>query len=482
MTTYYIDPSASTNGDGSLASPFNTWASVTWAPNNIYLQKTNTTYKGQVDIAANGPITVGSYGSFGRAVIDANGASYALFNRYRSNITIQDLDFTGASIDGCHIEAYGVNLSNNYIYRCNSYKNTRNGFYLDSVTLTCALDNVLFDNCNAYGNGRHGFDTLGIVTNVTYQNCDAYLNGWAEPGHGFSLHPFASTTTTGWTLVSGTIYSRTLAASETVQKVIDRTNDVTLTQNIATPTTPSTNEWGQSGTTLYINIGVDPTNKTITWKRAAHGPFNYYYCRAWENISNPLTAGEGHGFASDDTTGPTNYYYCRSWKNKGAGFQCQWTDNIYYLSCLSYQNSLSNFRTTGNTNTITGINCTSVGSLQHGYFYDTPLTGVNLYNCIAYKNGVGSSGIYGIVGTGVNTSNCNVFGNPLSTSGTSNTTLTTTDPQLNSFFLPNSSTVTGVSFPLIKDLYSHTFSTPPTVGVYQYILPRNALTQVRTFR
>jgi hypothetical protein len=32
MTTYYIDPTAASPGNGTLASPFKSWTSVTWAP------------------------------------------------------------------------------------------------------------------------------------------------------------------------------------------------------------------------------------------------------------------------------------------------------------------------------------------------------------------------------------------------------------------------------------------------------------------
>jgi hypothetical protein len=46
MTTIYIDPSAMTNGDGSLASPRNTWTGVPTGAGNVYKQKRGTTWTG----------------------------------------------------------------------------------------------------------------------------------------------------------------------------------------------------------------------------------------------------------------------------------------------------------------------------------------------------------------------------------------------------------------------------------------------------
>jgi hypothetical protein len=47
-TTYYIDPSAASQGNGTLASPFNDWNLVSFKPGNTYLQKAGTTYSGLV--------------------------------------------------------------------------------------------------------------------------------------------------------------------------------------------------------------------------------------------------------------------------------------------------------------------------------------------------------------------------------------------------------------------------------------------------
>jgi len=484
MATYYIDPSQFSNGTGTEESPFNSWDSVTWAPNNTYLQKAGTTFLGQVSINANGPITLGKYGDGALPIINAMGDTYAIHNRYRSNITIEDFELTGAALDGLLIEGYGSNINTNRVRRCKSHDNLRNGFHLDSVTLTCYVNDIIYEDCHGYKNARHGFDTLGIVTNVTYINSTAYENGWGEPGHGFSLHPFSTIVTSGWTVVSGNVYSRTLAADEYVQKLINRDTDTTLTNNTSTPTNPALNEWGQSGTTLYVNVGSNPNGASFAWKRAPHGPFFYYNCSAWKNISIPTTAGEGHGFAADDITSDAFYQSCLSFNNKGAGFQCQWTSNITHIGCIAVNNELSNFRTTGNTDGITQKHCTSVSSVQHGYLFDTPLTNVTLQNCIAYKNGKGIAGFFGIVGSGVVTTDCNVFGSAGTTNGTSNTRLTTNDPKLNLYYQPTSTSPIinlGSFVGNLQDYTRKSVWTSPTIGAYEYVRPRTAAS-TRTMR
>jgi hypothetical protein len=152
VTTYYIDPSSGTNGNGlSESTPFNTWTAVTWAYGNKYLQKAGTTYTNQI-VIGNGSlwsasnkkdgIVVGSYGTAnsGRAIINgtSNSLKYgiqfggvAAGNTYDGSsrmeyITIQDFeilniiggtptangDGTFAIPDGRAIYLYALNPSN----------------------------------------------------------------------------------------------------------------------------------------------------------------------------------------------------------------------------------------------------------------------------------------------------------------------------------------------------------------------------------
>lgn len=69
--TYYIDPSQTDpSEDGTEAHPFDSWADVTWAAGNSYLQKRGTIYRTpgaeiqpNVDGTAGAGITIGAYGT-----------------------------------------------------------------------------------------------------------------------------------------------------------------------------------------------------------------------------------------------------------------------------------------------------------------------------------------------------------------------------------------------------------------------------------
>ncbi|WP_298876119.1 carbohydrate binding domain-containing protein [uncultured Microbacterium sp.] len=80
-TAYYVDCSASTNGTGSSASPFNAVASVNalvLGPGDSVLFKSDTTCTGQLSPTGSGssasPIQMSAYGTGAKPIIDAGGA------------------------------------------------------------------------------------------------------------------------------------------------------------------------------------------------------------------------------------------------------------------------------------------------------------------------------------------------------------------------------------------------------------------------
>jgi parallel beta-helix repeat protein len=85
--TFYIDPSAATNGIGTQASPYNTWTAVTFSAGNIYLQNAGTTYGSQLNISSvhgtsGAPITIGMYGTGAKPSIhniSVTNSSYVTF-------------------------------------------------------------------------------------------------------------------------------------------------------------------------------------------------------------------------------------------------------------------------------------------------------------------------------------------------------------------------------------------------------------------
>jgi hypothetical protein len=96
--------------------------------------------------------------------------------------------------------------------------------------------------------------------------------------------------TSGWTLVSGNVWSQTLAAAPAnlLQRTAYSTAGLTkLTQNTATPTTPGAGEWGYSTGTLYVNSATDPN--TLAYENAA-----------FDSVNNNLVLVTAGGCALED--------------------------------------------------------------------------------------------------------------------------------------------------------------------------------------
>jgi len=106
MATYYMDPTRSTNGSGSFASPYNTWVGVTISAGNVYLQKEGTTFVGSVTIPVGATgVTLGSYDRASgamlsdptrRALIDGTGTQLTVRVREGAhNAVIDSLEVFG---------------------------------------------------------------------------------------------------------------------------------------------------------------------------------------------------------------------------------------------------------------------------------------------------------------------------------------------------------------------------------------------------
>lgn len=398
-------------GTGKLR---NSWSDVTWTPGDIYAQAAGIEVSEQIAPGSSGtsgnPITIRKYGLGLPNPVVGIGQSNGIYLNTRQYIDVFDVNVARATGHGVYVRSGGgSNLQSIRFFNVDSSKNGNNGFYLDSIVLNGSINNVLFDGCSGFDNLEHGFNTMGVVKTVYWKRCRAARNGASVLGHGFSLHPFVSNNiASGWTATgTGTSYQRTLAANETVQKVINRTSGVTLTKAAGVGASVANGQWDQSGTTLYVNVGVDANTRTMAWKRAAHGPFFYESCLSWDNKTD-AGPGEGHGFASDDMTGPTTYTDCFAWGNEGAGFQSQWSDDVVMRNCFSWLNALSNFRTTGHTNNLTIEQCVALLGAEHGFFFDQPHSGVTIRNSIAFRNA-----LYGIIAasSGVTASNNLTYGN-----------------------------------------------------------------------
>lgn len=92
MAIVYIDPDVAGPGTGTVGDPFKSWASVTWTAGNEYRQKCGTTFVGMVTIAADN-VTVGSYSTGAKPIIDANSANnHAVYGINRSDVVVDGID------------------------------------------------------------------------------------------------------------------------------------------------------------------------------------------------------------------------------------------------------------------------------------------------------------------------------------------------------------------------------------------------------
>lgn len=78
--------------------------------------------------------------------------------------------------------------------------------------------------------------------------------------------------TSGWTLVSGSVYSHADRTDGQTRTLLD--NGTQRTENTATPTNPGANQWGGAAGLVYLNLGgTDPNTHTIT----SRTPSGYAY-------------------------------------------------------------------------------------------------------------------------------------------------------------------------------------------------------------
>lgn len=172
-TTYYIDPSASNNGSGTIESPFNSWGAIsTWKAGDTYLQKRGTVWNNTVRVGNSGTagnyITLGGYGEGAKPVIETtdnpgiiiSGRSYVKIKDFHIitrgqerywlttgiyggqggdyNI-LEDLEIGPAAAHGVYLQGH----HNLVVRRCVFY-NTGTKDEWDSC------DNIHLENCHDY--------------------------------------------------------------------------------------------------------------------------------------------------------------------------------------------------------------------------------------------------------------------------------------------------------------------------------------------
>lgn len=202
--TFYVDPSLATNGNGSLANPYNTWAGISFIPGDTYLQKDGTVFNHTALVTGNGtasaPITIGTYGS--GAAPETNGfwfvnASYTTLSGFAvegntqwasvvvavnsHNITVTGNDLSQSLAGVTIADGAGVN---NLVTLNNIHNNQYFGVSVDHVNGPQDIKNN-----NIHNNGSDEVHLSGDGVTVEYNLIQQ--NGQTTPGSS-GVHSYAA--------------------------------------------------------------------------------------------------------------------------------------------------------------------------------------------------------------------------------------------------------------------------------------------------
>ena len=287
MTTYYFDSvgGSDTTGDGSIGNPWaqfdNKVGSTVAGDRCLFkrgtVQSIATQFRAPKDgTSAAIPFYLGAYGAGARPVFRYTGTvwGYILNFANRRWVTVEDIDFDAQGLlqSTVYVAAQGIGTCQTIRFsRCDFYGsgNTQGVAVAKEASATTAtISDVIFTDCKAYNNAGHGFYACATSA-VRYKRCVAFANGATASagGHGFSARWNRTDVTTGWTLVSGTIYKRTLSAAEAAGSVdyMQSTPYAKVTKNTGTPTTPSAGQFGVSAGELYVNLNATPEGVAVRY-------------------------------------------------------------------------------------------------------------------------------------------------------------------------------------------------------------------------
>lgn len=327
-----------------------------------------------------------------------------VFNAGKLSVTIQDLDIVNQrpGDNGYGIyqlwqgAAYDVRTR---VFRCDVHNTVAgHGFVAlcfggDSVQ--AGSGGLLYRDCNAYSIAGHGFfapinwravntlsfDSVANNYSVRYERCIAWDIGRNTTvqayNHGFSsisarviLGNGINNGTAGWTLVSGTTYSRLVSGLVPQPGTVTTISDIfgityrselgiypgLLRKNTSTPTTPGTGEFGVSGGTLYINLGAVLDIRTqLNLQVSRCQDIQYSNCEAYR-VSSWVDGTEGFGFATDEWS-VADFENCYAHHNGQAGFFVHFGENVTWRGGALNDNVRYGFYTSGSVNaTVRGTN------------------------------------------------------------------------------------------------------------------------------
>lgn len=262
----------------------------------------------------------------------------------------------------------------------NIYVHDNNGVGIDCLgnNSSVPINNVRVTNFRIKDVGSHGLAASGACTNFYYRWGSIDGTGTMNGAHGITFHPVRATVT-GWS-GAGPVYQATVATPNVINTVVRGGAQpfVWLTKNIATPSTPGTNEFGTVGTTLYVNLGgTDPATQTMY--ASADDVSGYVADVTIKNTYDyyPLyVSHEGHALAFDDMTSNVVVERIFATRFEGYGVSCNRCQSDTVRSSIFAENTPKAGSTSVNGFNSTGRNVL----LEHNTFAYLSNSGVTLNN------------------------------------------------------------------------------------------------------
>lgn len=335
--------------------------------------------------------------------------------------------------------------------------------------------------------------SMGLIFNNSSANNLAEYNSISNTGlsagaHGISGHPTRSTAASGWASAGGGVYTRTFATFHPLLMVKYTVQPyVWLTENTGTPTTPGTNEFGYSGTTIYVNLGgTDPSTQNMIWS----ADDNYGNIVRYNRVTGARAFGgaEGIGISPDDVTRSMSIIGNYINDTGGQGIKCNKCDSM-----VAESNIISNGvieAGLGNSEGIitSGKNALILNNTVYNYSYGidtdystTPHTATVQNNLLLSLRNCTVTGF--TFGSGYSALNNAVYNSPAACNGWTQTNGVTADPKLTGGvsptspvgFTPNpgSSLIrAGICYYttgcLPLDYLRHRVRVPPDIGAVQH--------------
>jgi parallel beta-helix repeat protein len=390
MTDRYFDWFNGSDSDNDGLSPTTPWKSYDAKRANIQTsdsvwirrgtpQYTITSFMDVKSGVAGAPTT---YGVYGEAQVpychwlNPSGSGNMILNfSGRSYVTIQDMYFDGYGT--CQYSLYmfangSTACVGHKVARCyfTNMKSGEAGLNIGgTATSTGETSDYLIEDNHFFKNPGHGM-LLNGVNHARVRRNKFYQNGFdAQFGaHGFSSKARRTDATSGWTNTSGSIWQRNLAAYETAVYYVKSSLSPyqRLNPTAGTQTAPGLGEFGVSGGVLYVNIGTDPTTRSINYAWGRCYNLTIEDNESYENVADPRSpATEGHGFAFDDYADSSVFRGNSSHHNAGAGYSTNRGDNNTLEGNIAYRNGLSG---------VVGAACKNT-KIWHNTLYDNNQSG-----------------------------------------------------------------------------------------------------------